>query len=128
MTSEIPYVATRSHTLIDSLGEMKLTPLDKLVDVQAEQVIHTPHTPNVATVASPGGLEEFIDAITTALPQALLPTPPKKLASLFKKPLTPSATRAIRELVTAGSGKNLLMKPMTSAAAPASTQAGVFQA
>ncbi|KAL5210906.1 hypothetical protein ABZP36_006529 [Zizania latifolia] len=36
-------------------------------------------------------LEDFMAQVTMALPQALLPTPPKKLGALFKQPLTPSA-------------------------------------
>ncbi|KAL5221201.1 hypothetical protein ABZP36_025914 [Zizania latifolia] len=53
-------------------------------------------------------MDAFIAEVSQALPQPLLKTPPKKLASLFKQPLSPSAINAIRELVMIGGGQELL--------------------
>ncbi|KAG8089171.1 hypothetical protein GUJ93_ZPchr0011g28658 [Zizania palustris] len=58
-----------------------------------------------------GRLEDLLAEVTTTLPKALLPTPPK---------LSPAAVRAIHDLVMVGGGKNLLKEvnaatPSTSA-------------
>ncbi|KAG8076813.1 hypothetical protein GUJ93_ZPchr0006g45399 [Zizania palustris] len=49
-------------------------------------------------------LDDFLANLSMALLQALVPTPPKKLATYFKQQLSPSAVQAIRELVEAGEG------------------------
>ncbi|KAG8083623.1 hypothetical protein GUJ93_ZPchr0016g2566 [Zizania palustris] len=49
-------------------------------------------------------LDDFLASLSMALPQALVPTPPKKLATYFKQQLSPYVVRAIRDLVEAGEG------------------------
>ncbi|KAG8040753.1 hypothetical protein GUJ93_ZPchr0337g7086 [Zizania palustris] len=80
----------------------------------ATQVLEIPATPVVATSLPPpvetedfqGWLEDLLAELSSTLPQALLPTPPKKVAALFKKPLSPRAIRAIREAISGGGGQD----------------------
>ncbi|KAG8095420.1 hypothetical protein GUJ93_ZPchr0012g21385 [Zizania palustris] len=47
-------------------------------------------------------LDDFIKQVSVALPQPILTTPQKKLTTLFKQPIIPSAVKAIKELVSFG--------------------------
>ncbi|KAG8100153.1 hypothetical protein GUJ93_ZPchr0013g34250 [Zizania palustris] len=67
-------------------------------------------------------LEDFLAQVIVTLSQALLPTPPKKLGSLFKQQLSPSTVRVIKELVTLGGGQVVLNKPVDSHGASTSVQ------
>ncbi|KAG8051870.1 hypothetical protein GUJ93_ZPchr0001g30870 [Zizania palustris] len=53
-------------------------------------------------------LDDFIKQVSAALPQPILTAPSKKLTTLFKQPISPSAVKAIKELVYFGGGEVLL--------------------
>ncbi|KAL5207590.1 hypothetical protein ABZP36_032025 [Zizania latifolia] len=104
----------RGHSIAgDSDGHRhRATRMPVSSDLKETQILPLDAEPQVNVDASADDfhskLEDFLAEVSTSLPQPLLPVPPKKLASLFKKPISPATVRAIRELVSFDGGQALL--------------------